>query len=160
MTLSVVFGLFSRPSSLSRVGIVANSIICFNEVLINSVIRVLSSDERVIFAYLYGSLVSEEKGYDIDIALYPTNQADAFSLSLDLRIDLHKVTGLAPDVFDVRILSEIIDKGDIFGLLYLKNVLDRGRILVDNNPEVRMDFLENYGWRYRECEGFIQEVMA
>jgi hypothetical protein len=35
----------------------------------------------------------------------------------------------------------------------LWNVLDGGRILVDNDHYVRADFLENYGLKFRECEG-------
>jgi uncharacterized protein len=142
------------------VAIVIDPVIHFDEGLSEPITRVLVGDQRIVFAYLYGSMVSEGKGYDIDIALYPVSQADAFSLSLDLRIDLQKATGLAPEIFDVRILSEVIEKGDIFGLLFLKNVVESGRILVDNNPDVRTDFLERYGRRYRECEGLVQEVLA
>ena len=88
--------------------------VCCDKGLINSIIRVLSSDARVVFAYLYGSMVSEGKGCDIDIAFYPASQVDGFLLSLDLRIDLYKATGLAPDVFDMRNLIELIEKWDIY----------------------------------------------
>ena len=97
---------------------------------------------------------------DIDVAVFPEGQADGYSLAVDLKIDLHKATGISPDSFDVRVIGDLIEKGDLFGLLYLRNVLDNGRILVDKNHDVRADFLERYGLKFRECEGLIQEVLA
>ena len=130
------------------------------EQIIDAVIKVLAKDDRVIFAYLYGSIVSEGKGNDIDIAVFPESRSDSHSLAVDLKIDLHKETGMPPDVFDVRVLSELIEKGGIFGLLYLRNVLDGGQVLVDKDLDVRAAFLESYGFKFRECEGLIQEVLA
>ena len=128
--------------------------------IIDAVIKTLAEDERVVFAYLYGSLLSEGRGNDIDIAVYPNRRLDAYSLAVDLKIEMHKKTAIPPDAFDIRLLNELIDKGDIFGLLYLRNVLEKGKILVDKEPDVRVDFLMRYGLRFRECEGLIQEVLA
>ncbi len=86
--------------------------------------------------------------------------ADPHILSADLKVDLYKKTGIAPDCFDVRILNTLVESGDIFGLLYLRNVLTANRVLVDKNPQARGDFLERYGTRFRECEGLMQEVLA
>jgi predicted nucleotidyltransferase len=72
-----------------------------------------------------------EKGNDIDIAVYSATDADPHKLSADLKVDLQKKTGIAPDSF-----------------------------VVDKNPEARGDFLERYGTRFRECEGLMQEVLA
>ena len=128
--------------------------------MVDAVITVLAKDDRVIFAYLYGSMVCEGKGNDIDLAVFPEGQADCYSLPVDLKIALHKATGMPPDAFDVRIIGDLIEKGDIFTLLYLRNVLDGGRILVDKDRDVRADFLERYGSKFLECEGLIQEVLA
>ncbi len=127
---------------------------------INTIVETLENEERVLFAYLYGSVAAGEKGNDIDIAVYSATDADPHKLSADLKVDLHKKTGIAPDSFDVRILNTLVERGDIFGLLYLRNVLKAGRILVDKNPKARGDFLERYGTRFRECEGLMQEVLA
>jgi predicted nucleotidyltransferase len=131
-----------------------------NEKLTKKIVKVLSRDDRVVFAYLYGSVVSEGKGNDIDIAVFAENQADPSDLSLDLKIDLHKKIGRPPDDFDVRIVNEIIEKGDIFALLYLRNVLEIGRLLVNKDRDIHADFLERYGLKFRECEGLINEVLA
>jgi hypothetical protein len=97
---------------------------------------------------------------DIDVAVFPEGQADGYSLAVDLKIDLHQATGMPPDTFDVRVIGDLVEKDDLFGLLYLRNVLDGGRIRVDKDRDVRADFLERYGLKFRECEGLIQEVLA
>jgi predicted nucleotidyltransferase len=127
---------------------------------INAIIETLENEERVLFAYLYGSVAAGEKGNDIDIAIFSAQGADPHKLSSDVKVDLYKNTGIAPDSFDVRILNTLVERGDIFGLLYLRNVLKVGRMLVDKNPKAHSDFLERYGTRFRECEGLIQEILA
>ena len=128
--------------------------------IINASVKVLSGDERILFAYLYGSMLSEDKSNDIDIAVYAKSDENFHQLAADLKIALHKETGLVPDVFDVRILNDLKNHADIFGLLYLKNILEHGRVLVDKEFDVRSDFLEQYGSKFRECEGLMQEVLA
>jgi predicted nucleotidyltransferase len=127
--------------------------------IMNSIIAVLSEDHRVLFAFLYGSAAENGEGNDIDIAVYATEEKDFHKLSADLKVALHKKTGFAPDAFDVRILNGLTEQGDIFSLLYLKNVLNGGRLLIDRNPDARTEFLERYGTRFRECEGFMSEVL-
>lgn len=128
--------------------------------LLNAITFVLSNDQRVVFAYLYGSISSEGIGNDIDIAVYLKGQADPHHISADLKYTLYKATDLAADIFDIRSLNQVIEQGDIFGLLYLKNVLKTNQLLVDKDPDLRADFLERYGLRYRECEGLIREALA
>lgn len=127
---------------------------------IDTVTRILSRDERIVFAYLYGSSASGKPGNDIDIAVFLKPAEDPHRVSADLKHQLYKQTGMTPDAFDIRVLNQVSEQGDIFALLYLKNVLENGRVLVDKAPEVRADYLEQYGRRYRECEGLIREVLA
>ena len=128
---------------------------------LEALIEVLAADQRVIFAYLYGSAARNGPANDIDIAVYAASDGvDVHQLSADLKIALHKKTGLAPDSFDIRILNGLPENGDVFALLYLKNVLQQNLLLTDKTPELRSDFLEAYAFRYRECEGLIQEVLA
>jgi predicted nucleotidyltransferase len=128
--------------------------------LIDALIDVLSEDRRVLFAYLYGSFTKFQKGDDIDIAIYALETAEPYGLSADLKIALHNKSGLPPEIFDIRIINDIAKTGDVFGLLYLKNVLEANRLLLDRLPSARADFIEQYGSRYRECEGFMQEVVG
>lgn len=125
----------------------------------DAIVKVLNKDSRVLFAYIYGSALLEGKGNDIDIAIYSDERSDNYSLSADLKIELHEETKVPPDAFDIRIINGILDRGDIFALLYLRNVLEQGRVIVDKRFDVRAVFLEHYGLKYRECEGLLQEVL-
>lgn len=121
----------------------------------------LSEDPRVVFAYFHGSALSgDETARDIDIAVYALERLNPYELSADLKIALHRKTGLAPDVFDVQVINNILEEGDLFGLLFLKNMFARNALLVDKAPEIRTDFIERYGMKYRECEGLIGEVLS
>ncbi|MBW1702877.1 MAG: hypothetical protein JRJ50_12320 [Deltaproteobacteria bacterium] len=126
----------------------------------DALVRVLSENDSVIFAYIYGSVLEGGGANDIDIAVFAKADSDPNQLSAELKVSLHNETSLPPDVFDVRILNAVSEHGDLFGLLYLKRVLEDGKILVDKDPVDRADFLEQYGFRFRECEGLIQEVLA
>ena len=128
--------------------------------LSNSLIRVLSENDGALFAYFYGSMLSEDKYNDIDIAVYMKADENPHRLSADLKIAFSRETGLEPDVFDIRILNDLDERSDIFGLLYLKNVLEDGQVLVDKKSDAHSDFLERYGVRFRECEGLMQEVLV
>jgi len=122
--------------------------------------NVLEQNPSVIFAYLYGSSINQDLFKDIDIAVYAMPGCDPFLLSADLKIALSKETGIPPDVFDVRVVNQLLEHGDIFSLLYLKDVLGRGGVLVDKDDELRSAFIEAYSVKYRECEGLIAEVLV
>jgi predicted nucleotidyltransferase len=126
----------------------------------DAAIKVLTKDVRAIFAYLYGSTLSGSQGNDVDIAVFADSEVDRHLLSADLKIDLHRETGIPPDDFDIQVINGILETGDIFALLYLKNVLEQGIVLVDKDFEARSDFIERYGLKFRECEGLMQEVLA
>ncbi|MBN2032448.1 MAG: hypothetical protein JW836_04160 [Deltaproteobacteria bacterium] len=128
--------------------------------LINNIIYALYQDQRVIFAYLYGSRAVGGVGNDIDIAVYSVEQGNPHELAADLKIALHKKTGFIPDTFDIRVINSLFERGDIFGLLYLKNVFTCNRLLIDRDLARRTDLLELYGRKFRECEGLIEEVVA
>lgn len=122
---------------------------------------VLARDDRIVFAYLYGSaLENGQDARDADIAVYARAGVDPLLLSADTALSLSAETGIPPDSFDIRVINDIVTGGDVFGLLYLRNVLEHGTLLVDKDQGLRGDVLEHYGFRYRECEGLIQEVLA
>ena len=127
--------------------------------LIRQISQTLQNDHRVVFAYLYGSTISQETGNDIDIALFSIDNADPHQLAADIKIALHKATQIPPDLFDVRVLNRILKSGDIFSLLFLKNLFADNRMLVDNDKELRTEFIEAYGLKFRECEGLMQELV-
>ena len=54
--------------------------------IIDSIIAVLSEDDRILFAFLYGSSAEMGQGNDVDIAVYAVADADFNELSADLKI--------------------------------------------------------------------------
>jgi predicted nucleotidyltransferase len=121
---------------------------------------VLAKNPAVVFAYLYGSYKDSIVYNDIDIAVYSKEDSNPFSLSADLKTDLSENTGRPPDGFDVRVINHLLTKGDLFSLLYLRDVLNDGIVLADRDFEERAKFIEAFGMKYRECEGLIAEVLA
>jgi predicted nucleotidyltransferase len=128
--------------------------------LLKTIRQVLAQNPSVVFAYLYGSSADTGAYNDIDIAVYSANDCDPFTLSADLKVTLAGKTGINPDTFDVRVINHLLRKGDLFALLYLRDVLSRGELLIDNSFQDRASFIEAFSMKYRECEGLIVEVCA
>lgn len=121
---------------------------------------VLAKNPSVVFAYFYGSSKDSEVYNDIDIAVFSTLDSDPLRLSVDLKIALSEKTGINPDTFDVRVINHLLRKGDLFSLLYLRDVLSQGELLLDNDFSQRASFIEAFNMKYRECEGLIAEACA
>lgn len=126
----------------------------------NEIVKVLSENKGVVFAYLYGSFCWGDRINDIDIGIYSQADEDPYMLSADLKIELHHRTGLIPDFFDIRVLNGLDDQCNVFDLLFLNNILENGQLLINKDHGILADFLERYGTRFRECEGLIREVMV
>jgi uncharacterized protein len=126
----------------------------------NAIRTVLVQTPSVLFAYLYGSAKDADAWNDIDIAVYARKHCNPLGLSADIKIALSEKTGEPPDRFDVRVINHLLEKGDLFSLLYLRDVLNDGIVLADNDFSERAAFIEAFGMKYRECEGLIAEVLA
>ena len=129
-------------------------------IMVKTIRQVLAQNPSVVFAYHYGSSTDAGAYNDIDIAVYAATDCDPFTLSADLKITLAEKTGKSPDTFDVRVINHLLRKGNLFALLYLRDVLGRGALLIDNSSQDRASFIEAFGMKYRECEGLIAEVCA
>ena len=128
--------------------------------LLKTIKETLDKNPFVIFAYFYGSSKDSEEYNDIDIAVFSTRDSDPLRLSVDLKIALSEETAINPDTFDVRVINHLLRKGNLFSLLYLKDVLSQGELLLDKNFSLRTSFIEAFSMKYRECEGLIAEVCA
>jgi len=122
--------------------------------------RVLNKNPSILFAYLYGSVLEADKFNDIDIAVYLKPGFYPFRVSADLKMELSQKMGIDPDKFDVQVINGLLEKGDILSLIYLKNILENGDLIVDKDENLRTSFVEAYGMKYRECEGLIVEVLV
>jgi predicted nucleotidyltransferase len=126
--------------------------------LLKTIKEILDKNPSVVFAYFYGSSKDSVTYNDIDIAVFSTLHSDPFRLSIDLKIALSEKTGINPDMFDIRVINHLLRKGDLFSLLYLRDVLGRGDLLIDNDFSQRASFIESFSMKYRECEGLIAEA--
>jgi len=128
--------------------------------LINDIREVLKKDKRVLFAYLYGSVLEGDECRDVDIAVFGRTDVSPHVLSADLKVALYHRTGLSPDLFDIRVINDILEKGNLFSLVFLRNVFSKNFLLVDRSRSARALFIERYGMKFRECEGLIDEVLS
>jgi predicted nucleotidyltransferase len=116
-----------------------------------------AQDERVVFAYVYGSFVRERSFRDIDVGIYVKNPEDnPFVISSDLKTQLSRASkkeniDLTADRFDVQIINQA-------PFTFLKRIFKEGILLVDRDPELRTDLVEYVSSKYRECAGLLAEA--
>ena len=119
--------------------------------------EILQFDERIIFAYAYGSFISGEPFRDIDIGVYAQSSADhPFAISSDLKTVFSLCArregfDLTADPFDVRILNDA-------PFTFWGGVFREGVPLLDRDPDLRMDLIESVSRKYRECPGILVEA--
>jgi predicted nucleotidyltransferase len=59
--------------------------------MLNLFKKVLTQDERVVFAYVYGSFVKEQSFRDIDVGIYVKNpEENTFVISSDVKTQLSR----------------------------------------------------------------------
>jgi predicted nucleotidyltransferase len=127
------------------------------EKLLRLLKEVLAKDERVIFAYIYGSFVKEQSFRDIDIGIYIKNsEENPLVISPDIKTHLSRVVkrenmDFTADQFDVQIINHA-------PFTFLKRVFKEGILLVDRDPELRTDLVEYVSSKYRECAGLLAEA--
>jgi len=125
--------------------------------IINLIEDVLNKDDRLVFAYLYGSFVKEETFRDIDIGIYIKNPDDnPFFISSDIQTKLSQTSkqrglSLIADLFDVKVINHA-------PFTFLKRIFKEGKLIVDNNPDLRTDMIEYVSLKYRECSGLLAEA--
>jgi predicted nucleotidyltransferase len=119
--------------------------------------NVLEPDDRIVFAYLYGSFARGEAFRDIDVAVYLRDpEQNPFDVSSDLKERISRSlngSGIAThaDLFDVTILN-----GAPF--TFLKRIFVEGFLLINRDPGLRTDLIEFVSMKYRECTGLMVEA--
>jgi predicted nucleotidyltransferase len=127
------------------------------ERVLNLIKNLLSRDERIIFAYVYGSFIQGEIYRDIDIGIYVKNlEENHFIISSDIQTELSHLAKqeklkLTADQFDVKIINDA-------PFTFLSRIFKEGILLIDLNPELRMDLVEHVSLKYRECAGLVLEA--
>lgn len=104
--------------------------------------KALEGHHEIIFAYLHGSFLVTEGFMDIDIAVYVDDSVrDYLEYELSLAVELERMIG--KDV-DVRVLN---DAPPAFRYRAIK-----GKVILDRDPEVRLNFIERTVWEYLDYE--------
>ncbi len=121
--------------------------------------QALTQDNRVCFAYLYGSCARGPDFRDVDVAVYTRSPVDPLLFAAETKERLAVETGLPADLFDIRVINGLLERGDLFALLFLREILENGILCVDNDFDRRAGFIEQFGGRYRENAGLFREVL-
>jgi len=127
------------------------------EQVIDAVKNVVGEDHRLVFAYLYGSLVRGEAFRDVDLGVYIRDPAEnPFTVSFELKERISRSlqgSGVVADadLFDVQILNDA-------PFTFLKRVFTEGILLVDRDANCRTDLIEYVSLKYRECTGLLAEA--
>jgi predicted nucleotidyltransferase len=127
------------------------------EKMLNLLREALRQDERVVFAYAYGSFFKEKSFRDIDIGIYVKDpEENPFVISPDIKTQLSRIFkkenfDLTADQLDIQIINHA-------PFTFLKRVFKEGILLVDRDPELRTDVVEYVSAKYRECAGLLAEA--
>jgi hypothetical protein len=107
------------------------------EKIISEIGKVSAEDSAVIFAYIYGSFLSDLSFRDIDIGIYlkEIEMDKAFNYELELSGKVAKAIALPFDIIDVKILNFAPDS-------FLNNIFRNGKILFSNDYKYLTDMIE------------------
>jgi len=99
------------------------------EEILKKIVEVLKSEEKVAFAYLFGSFLSSKHFNDIDLAVYVVGKVD-HNFEERLALKLEKEVGME---FDVFIINEK-------PTLFLSEVFRKGKLVFSRNEDLRVKF--------------------
>jgi len=107
--------------------------------------------QDIVFAYLFGSFVTEERFNDIDVAVFIKNsEVKILEFELDLENELEKVVRVR---IDVRVINEA-------PLAFSQNVIRSGKVIVDREPNLRADFEGRILKQYFDFSPFRRRYLA
>ena len=89
----------------------------------------MKKENKVAFAYLFGSFLSSKYSNDIDLAVYVKSKVDA-NFEVGLALKLEKEIGKEFDVFVIN------DKPTLF----LSEVFRRGKLVFSRDENLRVKF--------------------
>lgn len=102
------------------------------EAFIRMISDILNAKEYILFAYIYGSFVSQDTFKDIDVGLFISDikKKSPLRLELDLEGEIGETVGIP---VDIRIINDA-------PLSFVYNVLKNGILIVDRYRSMRSDF--------------------
>jgi predicted nucleotidyltransferase len=102
------------------------------EVLTEKISDILKAKEYILFAYIFGSFVSEDGFKDIDVGVFISSVGNKSPLKLELKLE-----GEIGDAIHIPVDIRIINNAPAS---FIYNVLKGGIVIVDNNKSLRSDF--------------------
>ncbi|MDI6713528.1 MAG: nucleotidyltransferase domain-containing protein [Thermodesulfovibrio sp.] len=120
-------------------------------IIISIISKVIEQEKKIIFAYLYGSFAEALPiSNDIDIAVYTEEIENPFAFQVDIKIAISEELrknqiDILPDEIDLRIINDATYD-------FVIDVLEKGILIVDKNPEVRTAYIEKISLQYRMNE--------
>jgi len=102
------------------------------EVLTEKISDILKAKEYILFAYIFGSFVSEDGFKDIDVGVFISSVESKSPLKLELKLE-----GEIEDAIHISIDIRIINNAPSS---FIYNVLKGGIVIVDSNKSLRSDF--------------------
>ena len=112
--------------------------------LITMLKNYFSKKEHVVFAYILGSFVEGIPFRDIDVAVYLFEGKEESILESDLSFELSNATGYPVEVV-------ILNPAPVS---FQVSVLKKGILLDSKSENIRTDFIDDVGRRYREYSHF------
>lgn len=97
--------------------------------IVRKIVEVLKNEEKVAFAYLFGSFLFGKYFNDIDLAIYVVGKVDV-NFEEKLALKLEKEVGMEFDVFIIN------DKPTLF----LSEVFRKGKLIFSRDEELRVKF--------------------
>lgn len=102
------------------------------QLIIERISSQLKEYRNIIFAYMFGSFVSQKKFSDIDIGIFVSHESNTNSLNFELKIE-KKIQSLVHLPVDVRVVNNA-------PLSFVYHVIKEGILIKDEAPSQRADF--------------------
>lgn len=121
------------------------------QVVIKQISSRFSKQKKIVFAYIFGSFVSEKKFTDIDIGIYIDNKNGINTLNFELRME-NEINSLVHFPIDVRIINDA-------PISFVYNVIKERVLIKDEAPSLRADFEGMIFKKYLDLAHFRKQYL-
>lgn len=102
------------------------------QVIIKQISSRFSKQKKIVFAYIFGSFVSEKKFTDIDIGIFIANKKGINTFNFELRME-NEINSFIHFPVDVRTINDA-------PISFVYHVIKEGVLIKDDAPSLRADF--------------------
>ncbi|MEI8191454.1 MAG: nucleotidyltransferase domain-containing protein [candidate division NC10 bacterium] len=109
---------------------------------------VFAQDKRVLFAYLFGSVLRRKDARDIDLAVCLAQNGDAWKTIQSIAARIEKTLGYSAQV-DAHAFNDAAP-GFVF------EILSSGRLLYERDPDQRLDWEAHAVSKYQDIRPMLE----